>query len=172
MAFIVEDGTGVEDANAGVSVEYVDEYCADRAMTEWTGDTATKRSAIIRATDYIENRFSFKGEPYSEDQGLHYPISDSYDADEDDETDEPAEMPENYLKAIAEYSVRALSGPLAPDPVVSDTGLQVSSKMEKVGPLEESTTYTTSQARVIRAYPAADMLLRDLVKSTGNSVIR
>ena len=60
MAFTVEDGSGVEDANAYVEFAYVDEFHLDRGNTEWTGADSVKQSAIIRASEYIDKRFGQK----------------------------------------------------------------------------------------------------------------
>jgi len=67
MGFIIEDGSGVADANAYVSEAFVLSYLTDRnRQTESSWDSATsavKQAAIIAATDYIENTFGlrFKG---------------------------------------------------------------------------------------------------------------
>jgi len=147
-------------------VAFADAYFTDRGIAAWTGSNTVKEQALIRATDYVENRFTFKDEPFTETQALHFPTLDC-------ETGLAAEMPVKLLKAVCEYAVRALTATLAPDLAVDDTGGRVIAKTEKVGPLEESTQYSegTSIQR-FRPYPAADILLRDLVSDTGNRVIR
>jgi len=160
MAFTVEDGTGLTTSNALIDVAFADAYFADRGIAAWTGDNTTvKQPAIIRATDYLCNRFTFIGELYSEDQALAFPRTYDYL--------EAPEMPVKMKQAVAEYALRALTQTLAPDPVVSDTGGQVIEKREKLGPLEEQTRYAEGVANaVLRPYPAADMLLRGLVDNT------
>ena len=50
MAFIVEDGTGVEDANSYTSVAFADAYFADRNNTTWSGaSVADKEFALVKA---------------------------------------------------------------------------------------------------------------------------
>lgn len=39
MAFIAEDGSGLEGANSLVTVEFADEYFADRMNTAWAALT-------------------------------------------------------------------------------------------------------------------------------------
>lgn len=166
MAFVAEDGTGLANANSYATVAFADEYFADRGITAWTGSDTVKQQKLIQATDYIEGRFTFDGEPFSEDQALHFPVVDC-------ETGDAADMPVNLLKATAEYALRALSAPLAPDPTMDDTGGRVIAKTEKVGPLEESTQYSeTAPIQRFRPYPAADILLKGLVADTGNRVVR
>lgn len=61
MTMIIEDGTGVVEANAYTSEAEVDAYLTDRnRQTEnsWsTVATAVKEAAIIAATDFIERRW-------------------------------------------------------------------------------------------------------------------
>lgn len=67
MAFIVENGSGIVDANALASVSFVTNYLTDRgreAENSWSASTtAQQQQAVVAATDYIEGRFRtrFKG---------------------------------------------------------------------------------------------------------------
>lgn len=169
MSFVVEDGTGLENANSYASVSFADSYFEDRGNTIWAAATDdAKEQALVRATDYLDNRFTFKGDPLDEDQALQFPIHD-----EDDPDAEQVDLPNKLKQATCEYALRALSATLAPDPVVDDSGLLVTSKTEKVGPIEESTTYSDARAvQPFKPYPAADMLLRGLVQNNSNRVIR
>lgn len=166
MAFVAEDGTGLEDANSFCSVAFADSYFADRGVTTWTGTTSVKQTALVRATDYISNRWAgrFLQDPFSEEQALPFPW---------EACDGTAEaLPAKLLKATAEYALRALSAELAPDPTVDDAGVQVVEKTEKVGPLEETTKYQVGGKQAqFRPYPAADVLMRGLVRP-ANRVVR
>ena len=52
---IPEDGTGLANANAYVSVEFADEYFSARGNQAWAGlGSADKEAAILKATDYLE----------------------------------------------------------------------------------------------------------------------
>lgn len=161
MAFTVEDGTGLEDANALIDVAFADAYFTDRGVAAWTGDADTvKKPAIVRATDYLNNRFKFKGCKFREEQALEFPRNDT------------ADMPVKMKQAVAEYALRALTTVLAPDPTVDATGGKVLMKREKVGPVEEETQYSDSTSvSLLKPYPAADMLLRGLI-DTVRRVIR
>ena len=48
MAFIVEDGTNVENANAYVTVEFADSYFEDKGNTFWNSLTRTKTATHCR----------------------------------------------------------------------------------------------------------------------------
>jgi len=163
MAFIVEDGTGLTDSNSFGAVVDADFYFADRGNAAWTGSDTLKEQALVRATDYLNNRFKFLGWKYNEEQALEFPRQYTYGGD--------AEMPPKLLQATYEYAVRALTATLAPDVTVDDRGLQVTSKTEIVGPIEESTTYSEGGSIMqFRPYPAADMLLRGLVDNVRRVV--
>lgn len=187
MAFTVEDGSGVEGANAYIAVAIADEYHTDRANTGWTGDDAVKQAAIIRATDYIDKRFGdrFIGYRESKSQGLQWPRLDATDRSGYSIDD----VPKQLEQACAEYALRALSlAQLAPDPALSFTtrdttgvgstqsdtaqGGAILSKKEKTGPIEEETKYqATTNLSVIPEFPEADMLLADLLRSSLGGMV-
>jgi hypothetical protein len=158
MSFTVEDGTGLPDSNAYVGTAFADSYFSDRGVAAWTGDDTTKQQAIIRATDYIETVWSsrFRGQPLTTTQALAFP-RDLFNG-----------LPVQLQKATAEYALRALTATLLPDPTSDDSGLKVVSEVKKVGPIETDKTYAADQnVKPIKAYPAADMLLRQLCAPAG-----
>lgn len=159
MSFVVEDGTSKTDANSYASVSFADAYFEDRGNAAWAAAASddAKEQALVRATDYLETRFRFIGDKFDEEQALHFPVDEG-------------EIPVNLKKATCEYALRALSAPLAPDPTTDERGLQVTSKTEKVGPLEESTTYAAYSVSVFKPYPAADALLRGLVVNNRRTI--
>lgn len=169
MAFTVEDGTGLADANAYISVAFADTYFLDRGNATWAAAlTADKESAIVRSTDYLDKRFGlkYKGVKESSAQGLEWPRAGAIDNDGylfDD-------VPRNLEKATAEYAVRALSLVLAPDN--SNSGVKTTRK--KVGPIEteDELTAPTSGSLVspssIPEYPEADLWVQELLKQSGS----
>lgn len=165
MAFTVEDGTGVADANSYATVEFADAYFAERNVAGWTGEEAAKQSALIKATDYIDMRFSarFRGVPAADDQSLAWPRSYAYNS----YGAEFPTIPLQLKRSCCEYALRALSGELAPDPTSSDGAVE--SLKEKVGPIETETKYVPGGqvAALFKPYPVADSLLRPLLLSGG-----
>ena len=73
MAFTVEDGSVVTDANAYISVSYADTFHSDRGNTDWTGTDTIKEAAIIKATDYIDQNYDFIGTLVDVEQSLKWP---------------------------------------------------------------------------------------------------
>lgn len=173
MAFVVEDGTEVANANSYGTVQGADDYFADRGITAW-GPIATpaKQSALIAATDYIDKRWgsAFKGCQLTATQSLEFPRDAFVDVNG------VGVIPEALKKATYEYAIRANAAPLAPDIQQDPSGYQVSRRFEKVGPLEERTDFAFlgpgSTRQLLTPYPAADMLLRSLLRNSYGRVIR
>jgi hypothetical protein len=166
--FTVEDGTGKVDSNSYCLVAYADAYFLDRNISTWTGTNTVKQGVLIQATDYIELRFShlFKGEKKVAEQALSFPrISSEFD-----------EMPVALLRACCEYALRAIPSLLLPDPKIDPTGKGLERVRKRVGPIETETRYqyqgAGTIATIIRPYPAADGLLKDLIYPSGGRVIR
>jgi hypothetical protein len=161
MALIVQDDTGtVANANGYISVAAFKTYHDDRGNDYSDFDDTAIASGIIKATDYIDTSRKYKYWKLTEDQTTEFPR-------------ECLGYPANLLKACAEYALRACSAPLAPD--LERNAERIVSTMQKVGPLEERTSYlqTGSGSRLLMVYPAADMLLKDLIDSSvATRVIR
>lgn len=154
---IVEDGTCVTDAESYASVAFADKYFADRGAVDWSSLTVLdKERGLRRATDYIELRFAsrFKGSPVSDTQSLSFPR-------------EVGVIPRNLQRACCEYAVRSLAAPLVADPLTDESGHAIKSKSEGLGPLKETTEYATEGRDLFKPYPAADNLLKSLLRNRG-----
>jgi hypothetical protein len=175
MAFVVEDGTGISNANAYAAEAFVDSYHTDRLNAAWTSltDSALKQAAIIKATDYIDYRWDFIGDRKKafELQSLKWPRIGAW-VQVDEKTLLANQVPLQVQNACAEYALLAVNlasaagtlGDLAPALEVDDTGGKIIAKREKVGPVEEETKFSGSFGLItLRPYPAADNWLRDLV---------
>lgn len=163
MALVVEDGTGKLDANAYISVAAADAYFEARGNAKWAAATdPQKEAAIIDATAYIDLRWAGKIQgrgPVQPDQALMFPVIGLCDRCLRGQL-----MPPTLLQATAEYAVRALAGPLAPDPVVDPTGQALSVRRRKIGPIENEWQYQVNTGRgsgqsYWRSYPGADTLM-------------
>lgn len=163
MGFIVEDGTGLENALSLVSVEFADNYFTQRGNQTWLAlNLEQKQVNLVKATDYINIRFNYKNEVVNKDQSLSFPRKE-------------IGLPVDVLKACCEYAIRANSGELTPDIEQDASGLLVTAKTEKIGPIEESYTFagaTASDVRSFKRYPAADNLLRKYIKTVGRGTYR
>lgn len=196
MAFTVEDGNGLPTANAYIDIAFADAYWADRGDTSWAAATdPVKQVAIIKATDYIDRVFGerFKGSKAfvtypkpdeSVDQALEFPRVDQEpwigttnwsisSVQFPSPPEKPVQMPKALKQACAEYALRALlNGKLLTDPTVDESGVQLATKTENVGPIQTTYVYfNAGGVQITQPYPAADLLLTSLLKP-GGRVIR
>lgn len=155
MAFVVETGAVVANANAYITVAFFRSWHVDRGITAAGADTGAYgqllvEAAIVKATDYVDKRFgvSFKGWKRQNGQSLEWPRIDVFDNSGywiDTNT-----IPVNLQRAIAEYAFKALSFiVLLPDPALGFTtrdssgnivvgqGGPLTRDRVKVGPVEE-----------------------------------
>lgn len=167
MSVVVEDGTGLPDANSYIPVEYADAYFTLRGNETWTfAGEPEKLVAIVAATDYIDARWgSILASVRTTDiQALEFPRK-RWEG-----------MPEALKKATCEYALRAMLAPLAPDPEYDESGRIVIESKEKVGPITEEKKYSQSFGGGIdwRVYPSADAYMRPLLNAAalGGRVIR
>lgn len=173
MAFVAEDGTGLETANSLCDVAFADAYFADRQVTTWATKTdgtarseADKQGALIRATDYVEGRWAAKFAGYEllpAEQALSFPrMYIGWDG----------AVPDGIKRAVSEYALRALAGVLAPDPTMDASGVAVGRVKKKVGPIETEIEYAGGAVYApFKPYPAADMLVRPFLRP-GGGVLR
>jgi hypothetical protein len=176
--FIVEDGSGVLNANALSSLEAVDQYHTDRGNAGWTGTDDAKKSAIIRGSDALR-RYSgrWKGQPTYIGQSLDWPRYGVYLSDVTPELTRhvellmlyPGALPDDEVPAlvqaaVAELALRALAGPLMPDP--DPFGRLI--KEDTVGPI--TTIYETPPGTVSPSPslpPAVEAILAPLLRSSS-----
>lgn len=86
MALIVEDGTGLPDAEAYASVAFCDDYFAARGNTAWAAmGTPTKEAALRLGCDYMEAVYAqqWAGRRTSATQALSWPRSCARGVDPD-----------------------------------------------------------------------------------------
>lgn len=128
MAFVVENGSGLSNANSFASVAHANGYASTRALTAWTGTDAQKEAALVRATDYMEATYrqSWLGYRASQTQALSWPRTnvevDLYPLDANI-------VPVPVINACIELAIRALT-----ENLLDDLGQRV--KREKVDVLE------------------------------------
>lgn len=73
---ILEDGTGLADANSYADIAMADSYHARRLYAEvWTNETdaVMKEAALMMATQLIDANYAFNGSRISETQALCWP---------------------------------------------------------------------------------------------------
>lgn len=128
---IIEDGTGVANANSYVSVAYLVAYAADRGLTIPTSDT-DKEIFLLKAMDYLEGRrMDFQGAKANSEQALQWPrVGVQIDCVDIAITLIPEELKKSQCQLVVEQQKRTI---LYPAPRTSSTEGMVTQKT--VGPL-------------------------------------
>lgn len=155
MSFTVQTPDApLSTANAYIAVQFFKDYHDERGNAYTAVDTDIEK-AIVRATDYMDSRWTFAGSRQDADQSTECPRSGVYDPTTSWLLNGyPAELEE----ACAEYTMSALASSLYPSPNVDTTGLQVKMTKKKADVLEKETEYfqSGSSSSAKRAWPVAD----------------
>jgi hypothetical protein len=157
MAIVIEDGTGLADAEAYISVADADTYFAARGNTAWAAlATEQKEQALRLGSDYMGQAYGQRwcGTRTTTTQALDWPRTGACGIAAD-------VVPVPVQRANAELAVRASAGEL-----LADQGAQV--KSETVGPI--SVTYADGARQWIR-YAVVDGLLAGLLLDGGGAQI-
>lgn len=164
MSLVVENGQGVNNADAYISVSICDNYHLSLGNVEWEikvapeDNTQEREEAIKKATAFIDARYGgrFKGRKKTSTQALLFPRvnikdSDGYVLDG---------VPSQIIKATCEASLKFFKGEdLMPD---LDRGGQVIS--ETVGPI--SVSYSAGALSATK-YDMIESLLRGCLQNDG-----
>jgi hypothetical protein len=77
MAFVVEDGTGVQDANAYVDIPFIERYLMGERLARFMALTeAEKEAAIIAGSQLVDISYEWLGSRKTLEQGLSFPRED------------------------------------------------------------------------------------------------
>jgi hypothetical protein len=118
MALIVEDGTGLADAESYISVADADAYFLARGNATWAALTNGNKEAYLRqGTDYMVQMYRslWAGERMTSTQALDWPRIDVPSPDITGAFVPTNVVPLEVKRACAELGVRVGSGALAPD---------------------------------------------------------
>lgn len=103
MALVVEDGTGLSNAESYASVAEGDSYWDLRGgSSSWdSASTSEKEAALRYATEWVDVNFTFKSAIYSTSQSLNFPRTTFYDT----EGREITGIPTKLKNAVCEVAV-------------------------------------------------------------------
>lgn len=165
MALVVEDGTGLTNSDAYVSVADCSTYFTNRqGSTTWSASTADPQEAAIRnATAYLNRRYAtlWRGRRVEETQAMAWPRA--FITDHDGFAVESDSVPQEVIDACCELAVMALSEDLLPD--LTETGI-ISEESVSVGSVRSTTKYEGGKSQIKR-YRKVETLLRGLLKVSG-----
>lgn len=163
MALVVENGTGLSNADSYVSVGDADIYFAARNNSDWDAlDTAEKEAALLYATAYIDSKYTWPGYVYNTNQSLDWPRNSAYD----DEERVLSGVPLILRNSVCELAVaHAVNG--ASLTQTFDRGGAV--KREKVGSLEVEYMDGAGSGR---SYPFIDVMLSPITATGGSNSVQ
>ena len=166
MALVVEDGTGLSNADSYLSVADADTYhTAHGNPAAWSSASdADKEEALRLATQYIDVVYGrrFSGTKLAATQALRWPRNGVYD-DEGQLLDNDS-IPVRVEQATAELALRQLGADLLPDE--AEPG-DIKKEKVKVGSIVEETEYVGGKSQTAR-FSKVELLLADLIGSSGN----
>lgn len=149
----VEDGTGIEGADAYVEVADVDAYATNYGKTSWDGlSNSVKELHIRRASQFADNKYPLPGTPLKAEQGLFFPVGELWVRGH-----RMTGVPRQMKDAVCE---------LATISVVTDLQDSVSARTYtyrkvKVGDVEKTERFETDQRQNI--FYSVEMLLTPLL---------
>ena len=159
--FTVEDGTGLSDSNALISVAEFKAFAADRGqdVSDYT-DPNIEAAIVIASVNYIDTFYTFKGTALEADQAMQLP------------TDEVT-INNKVKLACYESALLHLLGRLFVDPTLFTQTGPVVSESDSVGSLSTSRTYADGYERT-NTYPTVivDRLLQPYTISGGLGVVK
>jgi hypothetical protein len=180
FTFTVEDGTGLENANAYITEAFFRDHHDGRSRDVTFYSQEEVEGAVVKASDYVDQRFGrrFLGTRLINQQGLEWPRLSAFDND-GFLLNEPYDgVPRQLEKAVAEYTLivlRLIGNELLPIParpfatIDEDTGEisggvsgQIVRNRERVGPLETEQWYSDRSRAGERAVGVKSSLVDDL----------
>lgn len=160
---IVENGTGIENANSYVDVVFADDYFSTRGYAKWeTLEEATKEILLIKATDYINNAYKWNGKKLTTKQSLRFPRQNLVDYEGDKVEGVPVAIKESVCECakLIENGVEMFLTHEASGVVTS----------ERIGEL--SFTYDVSKAvKDCSLYESLNTRLRGMYEDTSSTRI-
>jgi hypothetical protein len=153
---VVEDGTGLPNAQAYCSVAYLDAYLAERGIAHGHSLQEKESALVVAAKDWIDGEHTFKYEQLTATQALQFPRTEFG-------------FPDQIKLANAKAAYLQLKGALLVDVTsISTTGV-VESESKAVGPLSKSVTYKSGSAQIYGRILPADLtnLLRPYLSASG-----
>ena len=165
MALVVENGTGLANAESYSSVSDLDTYITNYNITS-TADTAAKEAALRIATDFIDGAYRFPGIAKDDDQALRWPRVDAF-------TDEgydilSSEIPDPVKDATVVAAMEYLTNG---EFDLTDADGNIVRKRTKVDVIETEVEYSGSKS-TSRHFPKVDRLLAKVGGVRKRSTVR
>ncbi len=166
--FTVEDGTGLEAANALATVEFVDAWALENQNpTSWSEATPSEKEDAIRsASRWVSLKRKFNGQKIKQTQALAFPRYGLLD--EDGWSVDYTSVPRQVQQAVAIVAIKINDGTFAPFPDEAQQTTGKTSTSVSVGPITISDSFAdtqTSQSTEVRL-PLVERLLAPFFAGT------
>jgi hypothetical protein len=169
MSLVVEDGTGLSNADALISVAFADSYHTANGNSTWTGDDSLKEQAIRRATAFISSGYAWAGyRTRGRKQSLAWPRAGV--VDREGYAILIDEIPVEVKNAVAEIALRELVSPGAMNPDFIAASVV---KREQVGSLsvEYANSFISAESQRPVLMAVADMISQFLCGGGSSSLV-
>lgn len=143
ITLVLEDGTGVANANSFVDVAFADAYHLTRFNDQWSGTDEAKKSALVVAADYMKSRFNYRGIKTHLDTGQSLPFPRRGICDADGQEYDRFAVPDPVQEAQAELALVAICSGGSIEPAI--LGPDILRRRERVGSIETDTEYLTTE---------------------------
>lgn len=165
MALIVEDGTGLVNADSYVSVDDADTYHAALGDSAWTGSSTAKEQALRQAAVYLDGKYGplFRGDRTRREQALKWPRTGAVDDDGFEfDSSGAAAIPKKLRDAAAEVALESIKGTALF--VTETTPAGVKAESIKVGGIEIAEEFAGPKSQQPK-FAKVEALLADLIDS-------
>ncbi len=159
---IIENGLCVTNADSYVDLEFANNYFSTRQVTSWEDlEDSDKEVYLIKATDYVDNAFEWKGIKKTQNQSLKFPRSNLFDNDGYEVTT----IPTCLQNAICECVIILLQG----KETFKTENANGKVTSERIGEL--SFSYAQGNDNSETLYETLNLRLRGLYKDKSKKVI-
>lgn len=160
MALVVEDGTGLPNANAYIDVAFLRDYYTARGVTLPSDDGALEAAITVATLDYVDFFFKFREKPLNDAQALKAPF-------------ERSGFPEAVKRATAVAAYLHTEGLLFVDKSTNLQQGQVKRTRRKLEGLETENEYVEHTGKKVTYYnPEIKILLKPFLKRHCSQLIR
>ena len=168
MALVVEDGSGLTNADSYLSLADADTYWAAHGTpAAWTGATTDEKEAGLRlGTQFLDIRFllRWKGTRWKWDQALDWPRHSVID--EDGFSLQVSPLPRQLKDATPEAALRSIEDTILIPDTQASSGIIM--QRDHVGTLETETRFSSAASvdedgNPVKRYRIIDQMLYDLI---------
>ena len=169
IEFVVEDGTGLSNSTSYVSVADFQQYWNNNGV-DYTASpvTAVLQAWLNEATQFVDNSYTFCGDPIEEDQALQLPQSDLYYKKVNPTTGNC--YPVDGIPKEIKIAVYEIAHARQANPTANTIDSNVSEK--SIGPVRVKYNSSITSEAIKYTYSVANKQLSKICQITGRYVER